>query len=78
LFYGAEFIFIISYKNYVVSSVTERIYEGYFRTNANKLIVSSNYVSLCFVFLKLDSWPHFTHRWSRLRTSIIHEWIWKI
>jgi hypothetical protein len=47
---------------YVVLSVTERIYEGYFCTNANKLIVSLNYIYLCFVFLKLDRWPHFTHR----------------
>jgi hypothetical protein len=42
--------------------VTERIYGGNFCTNAKKLIVSLNYISLCFVFLKLDSWLHFAHR----------------
>ena len=38
-FYGAECIFIILHETYFVISVTELIYEGYFCTNANKLIV---------------------------------------
>jgi hypothetical protein len=80
LFYGTEFIFMMSYNKQVMLSITERIYGGYFCTTANKLIVSLNYISLRLVFLKLYSWPHFAHRrsTSRIRASIIHEWMTEI